>query len=184
MDSRLHTSRLTLRPLSIEDAAASARIMSPAIARWTGSWTGTETTEEVEEKIERSVEAERAGRRFMRAACLKETDELIGWIGVVRLDADPERGSLGYWIGESWYGRGYAKEAARTIVGAAWDVLDIQMLEAAAQVANLASHRILLGLGMRHMGQRDEFAVARGAADLCDWYELTRPDAADPRSGT
>jgi len=48
----------------------------------------------------------------------------------------------------------------------------------------VASHRILLGLGMRHMGRREEFAVARGAADLCDWYELRRPGAADPRWDT
>lgn len=184
MRSLLRTQRLILRPLTLDDAASSARIMSPAIARWTGSWTGTETVGEVEHRIERSLEAERDLRRFMRAACMRETGQLIGWIGVIKLDADPQRGSLGYWIGEAWYGRGYTGEAARAIVDAAWDALDIQVLEAAAQVPNLASHRILLSLGMRPMGQREEFAPARGSADLCEWYELRRPDSAGPRSDT
>jgi ribosomal-protein-alanine N-acetyltransferase len=175
MDSILRTARLTLRPLSLEDAEPTARMMSPAIARWTGAWTGTETAAELGERIAKSLEAERAGRRLMRAACLKDTGELIGWIGVLRLDGAPRRGSLGYWFGEAWYGQGYGKEAARAILDAAWDGLDLKVMEAAAQVDNQASHRILLGLGMRHMGRREEFAVARGSTDLCDWYEIERP---------
>jgi ribosomal-protein-alanine N-acetyltransferase len=177
MHGLLRTPRLTLRPLMPEDAATSARIMSPAIARWTASWTGVETAEEVGGKIASSLEAERGGARLMRAITLAGTGELIGWAGVLRLGDDPERGSLGYWIGEAWFGQGYAKEAARAVVDAAWDALDIDVLEAAAQVGNHASHRILLGLGMRNMGQREEFARARGASDLCDWYELRRPGA-------
>lgn len=175
MPDLLRTERLTLRPLALQDAEPSARMMSPAIGRWTGAWTGTETADEVRERIARSLEAERDGRRFMRAACLTTTGELIGWVGVLRLDQEPRRGSLGYWFGEAWYGQGYGKEAARAMADAAWEALDIDVLEAAAQVANEASHRILLGLGMRHRGRREEFAVARGAADLCDWYEIERP---------
>ena len=175
MDSILHTPRLALRPLTLDDAGPTAAIMSPAIARWTGSWTGVETAQAVAEKIAAALQAEREGRRFMRAACLKDTGQLIGWIGAVRLDANPRRGSLGYWIGEAWFGQGYAKEAARAVLDAAWDALDLEVIEGAVQVANLASHKILLGLGMRHRGQREEFAVARGSTDLCDWYELRRP---------
>jgi ribosomal-protein-alanine N-acetyltransferase len=171
----LRTERLILRPLGLGDAEPTARIMSPAIGRWTGAWKGTETADEVGARIAKSLKAEGCGRRFMRAVCLMDTGELIGWVGVLRLDEDPKRGSLGYWFGEAWYGRGYGKEAARAVLHAAWDVLDLEVIEAAAQVDNLASHRILLGLGMQHMGRREEFAAARGSADLCDWYELKRP---------
>jgi len=177
MDATLHTERLTLRPLSIGDAAPSTRIMSPAIARWTGSWTGVETAEEIEGRIVRSLEAERDGGRLMRAVILTGTGELIGWVGVVRTAAEPERGSLGYWLGEAWFGQGYGKEAARATVDAAWDALDLRVIEAVAQVGNTASHRILKGLGMKHRGQRHEFATARGVADLCEWYELRRTEA-------
>ena len=175
MESLLHTPRLTLRPLSPGDAAPSARIMSPAIARWTAAWTGLETAEAVGDRIARSLEAERSGGRFMRAVTLRATGELIGWVGVMRLAAEPERGTLGYWLGEAWFGRGYGKEAARAVVDAAWDALGLRAIEAVAQVGNTASHKILLGLGMRHGGQRMEFAPARGVADLCAWYELRRP---------
>jgi ribosomal-protein-alanine N-acetyltransferase len=178
----LFTERLILRPLSPADAEPTARIMSPAIARWTASWTGVETPEQVGERIARQLDTERLGFSFNRAMVVAKTGELIGWTGVRRSDAEPERGSLGYWIGEAWFGQGYAKEAARAVLDAAWAALDIEVLEAAAQVGNLASHRILLGLGMQHMGQREEFARARGASDLCEWYELRRP--VDPGSDT
>ena len=108
MQSSLRTERLILRPLTPGDAEPTARIMSPAIARWTGAWKGAETADEVRERIAHSLEAEQSSRRFMRAVCLTETGALIGWIGVLRLDDDPKRGSLGYWLGEAWYGRGYA----------------------------------------------------------------------------
>jgi ribosomal-protein-alanine N-acetyltransferase len=174
MQGLLRTERLILRALTLADAGPTARIMSPAIARWTASWTGDETADQVGERIARDLEAERAGRRLTRAIVLAGTGELIGWAGVLRLD-DGGRGALGYWIGEAWFGRGYAKEAARAVLDAAWAALDLQAIEGAVQVPNLASHRILLGLGLRHMGQREEFAPARNASDLCDWYELRRP---------
>lgn len=184
MQSVLETERLILRPLTPEDAGPTARIMSPAIARWTGSWTGADTAEEIEARIARSLEGEHAGRSLMRAIALGGTGELIGWIGVVKTVTEPQRASLGYWIGEAWFGRGYTREAARAMVDAAWEALDLQVIEAVAQVGNLASHRILLGLGMRHLGQREEFASARGVSDLCEWYELRRAGAAGPRSDT
>lgn len=184
MDTILRTARLTLRPLEADDAAPSARIMSPAIGRWTGSWTGVETADKIGERIAHSLEAEREGNRLMRAVTLGGTGELIGWVGVMRLKTEPGRGSLGYWLGEAWFGQGYGKEAARAVVDAAWAALDLEAIEAVAQVGNVASHRILLGLGMRHMGQRMEFAPARGVADLCEWYEVRRGEAAGLPSDT
>ncbi len=174
MDPILRTERLILRPLSLDDAAPTARLMTDAIARWTGSWTGRETAQSVAARLQRYGDAEAAGRSLNLAATLRATGELIGWMGVARLEGDPRRGSLGYWIGEPWFGQGYTREAVRALVPYAFEALDIDVIEAAAQTANIASLAVLRGLGMRHRGQREEFATARGAADLCDWFELDR----------
>jgi ribosomal-protein-alanine N-acetyltransferase len=183
MNAVLHTRRLILRPLSPDDAPTMARLMTPAIARWTASWTGEETAEAVGERINQTLAGERAGLRFARAVVLKETGALIGSIAAHRSASEPERGALGYWIGEAWFGQGYTKEAARALVDAAWSALDIAVMEAVAQTGNVASLAVLRGLGMRRIGQREEFAPARGASDLCEWFELRRP-AGDPRSDT
>ncbi len=175
MDRILTTERLTLRPLSPTDAEATARLMTPGIARWTGSWIGEETPERVSERIARYLAAEQAGLAFNRAAAITATDELIGWIGVRRSDTEPRRGSIGYWIGEAHFGRGYTREAARAILDAAWSALDLDVIEGGAQLANAASIAVLKGLGMRYVGEREEFATARGASDLCAFYETKRP---------
>jgi RimJ/RimL family protein N-acetyltransferase len=175
MDETLRTERLTLRPLSPSDAAETVRLMTPEIARWTGSWIGEETVERVAERIRLNRETEARGFAVSRVANLTATGEMLGWMGVRKLDADPRRGALGYWIGEAWFGRGYTSEAVRALVPYAFEALDLKVIEAAAQTANAASLAVLRGLGMRHMGQRLEFAPARGAPDLCDWFELVRP---------
>jgi ribosomal-protein-alanine N-acetyltransferase len=177
MDETLRTERLTLRPLSPSDAAETVRLMTPEIARWTGSWIGEETVERVAERIRQAQETEARGFTVGRVATLTVTGELLGWMGVRKLGAEPTRGALSYWIGEAWFGRGYTSEALRALVPYAFEALDLQVIEAAAQTANAASVALLRGLGMRHMGQRMEFAPARGAADLCDWFELERSRA-------
>jgi ribosomal-protein-alanine N-acetyltransferase len=171
----LVTDRLILRPLSLEDAAPTAGLMTPGIARWTGSWTGAETSDQVADRIARHEETEALGLAISRAATLKATGALIGWMGVRRSDERPERGALGYWIGEAWFGHGYTREAVRALVPYAFGALDLQVIEAVAQTTNAASLAVLRGLGMRHMGQRQEFASARGLSDLCDAFELDRP---------
>ena len=175
MEPILRTERLTLRPLAADDAGPTARLMTDAIARWTGSWTGAETPDSVAERIRRCQDSEAAGESLNRAAILSATGELIGWMGVRRVDDAPRRGSLGYWIGERWFGQGYTREAVRCLVPHAFQALDLAVIEAAAQTANAASLAVLRGLGMRPMGRRQEFAVARGAAERCEWFELDRP---------
>ena len=174
MASILVTDRLILRPLSPDDAAPTVGLMTPAIACWTGSWIGEETPDRVADRIDRYLKTEQRGFAINRVVTLKTTGELMGWMGVRRLDEHPERGALGYWIGEPWFGQGYTREAVRALVPYAFNILDLQVIEAAAQTANAASLAVLRGLGMRHMGQRHEFAPARGVSDLCDWFEVDR----------
>ena len=175
MSEIIETARLILRALRLADAEPFVRLMTPGIARWTGSWQGDETLERVTERIGRHHAMAAKGAYFDRAITIAETGELIGWIGVRRLDDNPARGAIGYWIGEAWFGRGYTREAARALLDAAWDALPVDIIEGAAQLPNAASQAVLKGLGMAYAGERDEFASARGSSDRCAVYEITRP---------
>jgi ribosomal-protein-alanine N-acetyltransferase len=175
MSELIHTQRLLLRPLTLDDAEPTARLMTPGIARWTGSWTGETSAEAVAERIGRYLDAERRGADLHRAIEQKEDGVLLGWIAVRGGEQDPRRASLGYWIGEAFFGQGYTKEAARALLAYAWTTRDVDVIEGVAQVANTASLAVLRGLGMRHIGQRMEPAPARGVSDLCDVYEFERP---------
>jgi RimJ/RimL family protein N-acetyltransferase len=180
MTDVIQTARLRLRPLAMGDAAPTAALMSPQIARWTGSWRGDPSIKDVAERLESALERNRLGLAFDRAITLGADGALMGWIGVRKTQAESRRGALGYWIGEAFFGQGYTREATRAFLPLAWAALDVDVVEAAAQAANTASIAVLKGLGMRPLGQRMEFAPARGAADLCEAFEIERPTSAGP----
>jgi ribosomal-protein-alanine N-acetyltransferase len=175
MSELIHTQRLLLRPQTFADAEPTARLMTPGIARWTGSWKGETTAEQVTERIARIAEQTRLGNVFDRAIERAADRVLIGWIRIGKHGPDSRRASIGYWIGEDFFGQGYTREAARALLPLAWAALDVDVIEGVAQLPNTASIAVLRGLGMRHVGQREEYAPARGAADLCEVYEIERP---------
>ena len=67
------------------------------------------------------------------------------------------------------WGRGYAREALRAVIGYAFDKLRLPLLAAASDVPNEASHRMLCDLG---------FAVARECPGPCYPMRTYRLDAA------
>jgi hypothetical protein len=60
-----------------------------------------------------------------------------------------ETGTLGYWIGQPYAGRGHATAAMRAVVGYAFDRLKLHRLEAACLPSNHASRRVLEKSGFR-----------------------------------
>jgi RimJ/RimL family protein N-acetyltransferase len=177
MTAPILTERLLLRPLILQDAEPVAHMMTPNIARWTGSWKGENTPYEVAERIVRNLELEAAGLLINRAIVRRADNVLIGWLGGRKLDGEPGRGAIGYFIGEAYFAQGYTKEAARPFLQLMWDALDVDLIEGVVQLANVPSMAVLLGLGMVRVGEREEFASARGAADLCAVFEIRRPQA-------
>src|SRR4051812_38498764 len=99
MQRVIQTRRLILRPPQIADAAPFAALMCETIAQWTGSWKAKVTPAEVADKIAVFLETEARGFALNRTMVVRDTGEVIGLIGVRRLDDTPARGALGYWIG-------------------------------------------------------------------------------------
>ena len=174
MSDLIRTPRLLLRPLTLDDAEPVARLMTPGIARWTGSWKGETSAQDVAGRIGVNLDYERRGLGCNRIIERLADGALIGWIGARKGDQEPRRASIGYWIGEAFFGQGYTKEAAGALLPHVWTALDVDVIEGVAQLPNAASLAVLRGLGMRHVGRRMEFASARGAADLCEVFELER----------
>ncbi len=85
------------------------------------------------------------------AITLRKRRDLIGAIG---LEVKPEhdRGEIGYWIGIPYWGLGYMTEAARAVVGWAFEELALNRIFAQHFTRNPASGRVLQKIGMRHEG--------------------------------
>lgn len=61
-----------------------------------------------------------------------------------------EASELGYWIGEEYWGNGYATEASERLIEHAFDDLDIEVIYATYRVENSKSKRVLEKLGFEY----------------------------------
>ena len=103
--------------------------------------------------------------------------QLGGWmVGVVDIDnIHGDEGELGYWFERLAWGHGYASEAARAVVGFAFDEVGLSRLAAGHAVDNPASGRVLTRLGFRALDTVEVFSRSRGRTIGHRRYLLTAP---------
>ena len=171
----LLTERLRMRPLCLADAGAMAALVTPGISRWTANFPDQLSSAQAAEIIAPIVGAMTDGDDVTLAIEPLRGRRFIGWIGLRRLKDAPRRANLGFWMGESFQGRGWAREAAQAFLPAAWRWLDVDVIEAGARPDNAPSLAVLRGLGMAPAGERMNFAKARGREELCLYFEALRP---------
>ncbi len=84
---------------------------------------------------------------------LASGDELVGRLQLSGISRGPfENAYLGYFVSERHNGRGYATEAVRHAVDAAFGELGLHRVQAAVMPRNLASVRVLEKAGFREEG--------------------------------
>lgn len=141
----LETERLILRLFDekdVEEVYAMRR--DPAIMRFirepqnraeSANWVKLVSSRWLDEKIGFCAVIEKASGGF------------IGWCGIWKLKETGEF-EIGYAIAEKFWGKGYAAEAARKILGYAFEKLKPEKIVAVAQPENQASRRVMEKIGM------------------------------------
>lgn len=169
----LETERLLLRPLVAEDADGLAVMNAdPEIMRYIGNGQPktAEETRALAEKIE-STWSERGWGTF--AVLEKESQDLVG-IGVLATPTFlPEilpATEVGWRIRRDRWGRGYAPEAARAVIGFAFAELGLDRVVSCIHSDNTASIRVAEKLGM----SLERKTVVPGDEVPCSVYELLR----------
>jgi RimJ/RimL family protein N-acetyltransferase len=110
---------------------------------------------------ERSREPEKIGGVW----AISRNGEAIGGIGI-----HPDRmehPELGYWLGEPYWGKGYATEAATALIAHAFTEWGLNTLVAGHYWDNHASGRVLTKLGFRYTLESKRFCKARGMEVRC-----------------
>ncbi|MBZ9815500.1 MULTISPECIES: GNAT family N-acetyltransferase [unclassified Mesorhizobium] len=110
----------------------------------------------------------RAG--IVYALTLKDTGTFVGCAGLNTTDRGLE---LGYWIGEPYWKRGYATEAAHALVDLAFQRTSIQVLHASTRVINPASRRVIHKCGFQYAGQGMLNSIVAGQVPV-ERYRLDR----------
>ena len=155
----LETERLKLRPFRPEDAAGvHVHCGNWNVARMLARVAHPYTRELATGWIASHDAAWRSGEEV--TFCMDCDGEPIGAISLRRVRSGIYQ--LGYWLGEPWWGRGFATEAARRTVQFAFEELGANKLVAGHFLDNPASGQVLEKCGFRYVGDGVEHSVARG----------------------
>ncbi|MDD4237077.1 MAG: GNAT family protein [Desulfotomaculaceae bacterium] len=141
----LETERLSLRPVTVDDADDIFEYSRTANVGPNAGWKPHENLEETLE-IMKLIFLDKEG---VFGIVLKEKGKLIGSAGLI---ADPKRENdqvrmLGYAIGEAYWGQGYMTEAVQAIVRYGFDTLDLDLISAYCYPRNARSKRVLKKCG-------------------------------------
>ncbi|WP_244493651.1 GNAT family N-acetyltransferase [Aureimonas sp. AU4] len=164
---RLITRSLALRGLSLDDAPAIAALLQDRrIAEMTARIPHPYTLRDAETYISSPPDD------WVRAVDRLEDGALVG---IVSLRSLERRGQLeiGYWIGRPFWNRGYATQAAQTVIDHAFAGLEAEVVEARCRAVNAASRRVIAKCGFGYSGTGLSESLVAGRVS-CERYRMDR----------
>ncbi len=154
----LETERLILRQFREEDLDAyAAMVADPEVMRHLGS--GPMDREEAWRNMAMVVGHWRLRGFGMWAVEEKATGAMIGRVGCWRPEGWPGL-EVGWTLRREWWGKGYATEAGRASLDAAFDRIGERHVISLIHDENQASIRVARRLGMRLEGRTELFGIA------------------------
>jgi RimJ/RimL family protein N-acetyltransferase len=171
----LATERLFLRPFRRDDAAEFTRLA--------GDWAVASMTSDIPYPLtqKQALAWLKPGRGEVRFAIELE-GRLIGGAGYYRRRSGAAE--LGFWLGQPWWGRGYATEATHAVVRYGFQRGRLPGFTSSHFVDNRASAGVLRKLGFEPVGRGLIMSIARGhdvEAITC-WLGAPRPLHKPPRA--
>jgi RimJ/RimL family protein N-acetyltransferase len=165
----LLTERLVLRPPHEDDVPELATLANNRrIAEMLARMPHPYGEAEARAFLAMSHEKGKAGCTY--AVTIAETGAFVGCAGL----NGTERGlEMGYWIGESYWQRGYATEAAHALVDLAFRATAISGLNVSCRVINPASRRVIHKCGFQYAGQGMLNSIVAGQVPV-ERYRLER----------
>jgi ribosomal-protein-alanine N-acetyltransferase len=155
------TERLTLREITQSDFQAVHEYASdPETVRYMPF--GPNTEEETREFIDRNLRRQKEQPRtdYGLGIVLRNEDRFIGACGIHGVTEI--QASIGYILNRSYWGHGYATEAAKALVDHLFNELGVHRVYASCDPENHASVRVLEKVGMSLEGRLRENMVIRG----------------------
>ena len=150
MVQTIETERLILRPITENDAEAIFEYCQNEHVGPNAGWKPHENIEETREVMKLVF----LDKENVFGMALKETGQLFGSIGLV---ADPKRQNdttrmLGYAIGENYWSKGYATEAAKALIRFGFEELGLLLISAYCYPFNERSKHVLKKCGFKYEG--------------------------------
>lgn len=174
----LLTPRLRLRPPRPEDAEPLVPLCNNInVSRWLERMPHPYTSEFSHQVIGQMLADEET---FIVFAEDRQTGALMGGGNLKRTDT-PGRLNTGYWLGEPFWGKGFAAEMLDGLLAHGFGALSAHTVEAHVMTENLSSARLLESRGFQMTGDSLCRSVVAGDIPAC-LYELTREAWLEGRS--
>jgi ribosomal-protein-alanine N-acetyltransferase len=161
--TQLTTERLLIRDFTWADEAAVHGFASDPAATRFMEW-GPNDVHDTRAFIAMAVAqpAHRDRTEFEFAAVRAEPEQLIGSLSVRITDRQHQQGELGYIFDPAHWGRGYATEATRALLGFGFGTLGLHRIAATCHPDNVGSARVLEKAGMSFEGRMRDHKLVRG----------------------
>ena len=169
----LPTKSLILRPFEKSDAAdVTALANNFKIASMLNTMPYPYLNSDAESFIDRISTPEATGTVF--AITLAESGEFIGTCGLVKQDEFQGMPAIGYWIGEAFWGNGYATEAARAVVDLFFKTGNQDELLLSVLSVNDRSKRVIEKCGGVFWKQSEKYSKLLDKTQSVEHYRITR----------
>ncbi len=145
----LYSARLILRKIQIEDV--------PSLVKYANNKTISDHIVNIPYpyrepdaafRIRFVVDGFKKKTHYAFAIILNETGEMIGEVSLHFQDKHQPHAQLGYWVGEPFWNKGIATEAARAVLDFGFNQLNLDLIFADCHPTNTASESVMLKLGM------------------------------------
>jgi len=145
----LHSERLLLKPLTLEDAPVIQVMASDRrVAEMTANIPHPYPETGAVDWISQHTSNWQTRKQVSFGIFTISSNTLVGAIGLVL--NEEQKSELGYWVGVDYWGNGYATEATKRIINFGFNDLGLSVIEARALSRNPASNRVLLKAGFIH----------------------------------
>ncbi|MGI9400921.1 MAG: GNAT family N-acetyltransferase [Rhizobiaceae bacterium] len=169
----IETRRLLLRSLHEDDIADLVRLANNlSVASMLGSMPHPYFPADAKEFLERMNSDQNNGSVY--AVTKKDGGQFMGCCG---LHEDSERFEfpfMGYWIGEPFWNKGFATEAARALVDLYFKVTDRDELMMSCRRDNAPSRAVIIKCGGRYWKSGEAYNKALGQLHKLEHFRLTR----------
>lgn len=176
--SVIDTARLRLRAYcdaDLLDLVSLAGVWD--VASWLSALPYPYTEEHGREWIAHVHQAHAMGNPRAFAVALKESDRLIGGVGLDGSSGDgSDEPSLGYWLGVPYRKHGYAREAVGAVISYGFGTLGLDTIRAVTDPDNAASQAVLLACGLRKVGDIELAAPMRRGACRGPLFRMSQHD--------
>ena len=109
---------------------------------------------------------------------LRENEEYVGGIGIHHVDRRQATATLGYWLAQQHWRKGYGSEALEAVLDLAFNKLKLRRVEAGVFKGNPSSGKLLEKFGFKLEGTRRKAMVSMATGKLHDEhiYALLKED--------